>query len=487
MATREDVLMRLRNVLSNRFSKKTKELIDNTMIFGLGTFGSKIILFFLVPLYSSVLAAEEYSNADLIVSSMSLVYPIFSLGIEQSIIRFGLTDLDNRENVLHIAIDITIVGGSLFTFLVIAVNLFYHVPYIGFIIILYFSSSLSHILASYAKAKEQNKTYAINAVLSAGTLCISNILTLLVLKLGVFGYLISVIIRNVVSVLFLSICCGVIPSYFIGRNIVSLKHKMIGYSLPLVPNTVSWWITQLSDRYLVKFISGDFINGLYSMAYKIPSVFNLFVTIFSQAFSLSVFKQMDKEKDNNFSQIYKYYVAITFLSGSFIILLSRMFAGILLKKSFYQSWVYIPILILAYVIGNLQAYYGNLFAGLKLSRQVFKTTLLGAVTNILLNILLIPKFNAYGAAIATVFSYLVIYYARYFILKRIMAFEHNIILNTICILIMTMQIVLYEVDIPICYVFSFVLFFVYLIMFNKELKTLLHKIVKNTNLESKKN
>ena len=172
--------MRLKSTLKDSFSGRAAELISNTFIFAVGTIGSKIILFLLIPLYSSVLAADEFGNADLVISSMSLLYPLFSLGIEEAIIRYGLTQFNNRKSALRISVDITLVGGILFSLILLLVSSFYSIDHVALIIVIYFLSSLSSILASYAKVKEKNSIYTANALIKALTLCISNILFLVV-------------------------------------------------------------------------------------------------------------------------------------------------------------------------------------------------------------------------------------------------------------------------------------------------------------------
>lgn len=152
------------------------------------------------------------------------------------------------------------------------------------------------------------------------------------------------------------------------------------------------------------------------MAYRIPAIFNLLVGIFNAAFSVTAMKEYDMSDMKNgkmdgryFEKIYNQYIAVTFLFVTAVILISRMFAVLFLKKDFYDSWRYIPLLLCSYAIGNLQAYYTNLFSGMKKTKWISAAALMGAVTNVALNLYLIPKYQAYGAAVSTIASYFAVY------------------------------------------------------------------------------
>ena len=109
-----------------------------------------------------------------------------------------------------------------------------------------------------------------------------------------------------------------------------------------MPNSLSWWIIQMSDRYMLIFFCGAAINGLYSMAYKIPSIFNLIVSIFISAFGITAMKECDAKTEEGkydgsyFEQVYGHYLSLTFVAVVFIILLSRPIAFLILIDLQYK-------------------------------------------------------------------------------------------------------------------------------------------------------
>ena len=75
---------------------------------------------------------------------------------------------------------------------------------------------------------------------------------------------------------------------------------MIAYSAPLVLNAIGWWVNSASDRYVVTWLCGLAVNGIYSVGYKIPSIINVFQTIFNQAWFLSAVKEFDPQDKDGF-------------------------------------------------------------------------------------------------------------------------------------------------------------------------------------------
>lgn len=189
---------------------------------------------------------------------------------------------------------------------------------------------------------------------------------------------------------------------------------MTSYSKPLMVNSIAWWVNNASDRYMVVLFCGLAENGVYSVASKIPSILNIFQTIFNQAWTLSAVKDFDPEDKNGFfTNAYKAYNCMMVIICSGIIVFDKLLAKFLYAKAFYDAWKYVPWLTIAIVFGALSGYIGGFFSAVKDSRTFAKSTVYGAVTNVILNLILTPLMGAMGAAIATAASYLEVWILRY--------------------------------------------------------------------------
>lgn len=421
---------------------RNKELLKNTLIFGIGVFGSKLIQFLLIPLYSYYLTTTDYSISDTLTSTISLLTPLLTVGITTGVLRFTIGQVSHRKSILKFSLLVCLGGTVLLGLLVPVFNLFpkafgnygYLIP------VLYLTSSTKGMLSQYCKAIEKNIAYALDGIISSLTLTVGSILLISYFKMGIMGYILAIIISRCLSILYLTVVCKVPSTLYKSKIDKNLTRELLSYSLPIMPNDLSWWVIQMSDRYILIFFCGAALNGLYSMAYKIPSIFNMIVSIFITAFGISAMKECDTKTGDGkydgsfFEKVYQQYLSLTFVVVSLIILFSRPIAFFILKKEFYNSWIYIPLLLCSYAIGNLQAFYGSIYAGIKKTKVLFTSTLAGAAVNISLNFIMIPVFKAYGAAIATIISYIVVYIIRLHNIKKYVEmkhFERKIIISVI--------------------------------------------------------
>ena len=399
---------------------KTRELLNNTAIFGIGTIGAKAISYVLVPLYTIYLTTSEYSVSDTITSTVTMIIPLLTMGFNHAILRFVLGKAENEKTAVQFSIIISFLGTTILCALlpllnqITAYNGFaYYIPF------LFLFSALQTNFSHYCKAIEKNKIFASGGIVSALLLSGLSILLVAFLKMGIKGFLMANLITHFISSAYYFFTCKLWR--FLGRVDIDKEtvSDMLRYSLPLMPNDLFWWIIQMSDRYLVIYICGSAVNGIYAMAYKIPSIFNLVVSIFISAFSITAIKECEEQLTESgkmdgtyFSEVYSQYHMITFTTVTIVILLSKPLTVLLLKNDFFNAWRYIPLLLCAYAVGNLQAFYGSILSGIKHTKICTLSTLAAAITNIILNLILIPRYSAYGAAIATIISYIVVLVIR---------------------------------------------------------------------------
>ena len=196
---------------------------------------------------------------------------------------------------------------------------------------------------------------------------------------------------------------------------------MKDYSKPLLINNISWWISSASDRYIVTLMCGIAENGIYSVGYKIPSILNIFQTIFNQAWTISAVKDYDQEDSKGFFRdMYNYYNFGMIIVCSGLIVIARLLASVLYAKDFYFAWRYVPFLLIATLFGSLSGYIGGIFAAVKDTKIFAKSSIIGAGINIVFNILLILIMGPLGAALSTAISYIVTWGLRVYHVKRYM-------------------------------------------------------------------
>ena len=411
--------------------------IKNMSILTISNFVSKILVFLMLPLYRNVLTTQEYGTIDIISTTLNLSIPIFTLSISEAILRYTMEKNVKKEEVLKESLKV-IVKGFLILLVFSPITIFFKLPliYVVIFLIYYLTTAIANALSYYTKGTNNLKLLGISNIIRALLLVSLNCLMLLVLKLNIIGYYISLIVSDIIFILILLIPVLKNKQKRIKQN-NQLAKEMKSYSKPFIINSISWWINNASDKYLVLFFCGINLTGIYSIAYKIPSMLEVVQNIFSQAWQISAIKEYkSKEAEAFFSTMYKYYNFILIMTVLIILLFLKSISKILFAKEFYVAWKFVPFLLLAILFGALSGFLGSLYSANKDSKMYAKSTLIGAISNIILNLILIPIFNAYGAAIATFISYLVVWIIRVKNVKKYLELKIEHKKNTIIYLLL---------------------------------------------------
>lgn len=411
--------------------------IKNMSILTVSNFVSKILVFLMLPLYTNVLTTQEYGTIDIISTTINLSIPIFTLSISEAILRYTMEKNVIKEEVLKESLKV-IVKGFLILLSLSPLTTFLKLPlvYVVIFLIYYLTTAITSALSYYTKGTNNLKLLGISNIIRALLLVSLNCLMLLVLKLNIIGYYISLIVSDIIFIIILLIPVLKSKQKRIKQN-HQLAKEMKSYSKPFIINSISWWINNASDKYLVLLFCGINITGIYSIAYKIPSMLEVVQNIFSQAWQISAIKEYkSKEAEAFFSTMYKYYNFILIMTVLIILLFLKSISKILFAKEFYVAWKFVPFLLLAILFGALSGFLGSLYSANKDSKMYAKSTLIGAISNIILNLILIPIFNAYGAAIATFISYLVVWIIRVKNVKKYLELKIEHKKNTIIYLLL---------------------------------------------------
>ncbi len=391
-----------------------KKLFSNTLILGIGTFSSKVLTILLMPLYTSFLTNGEYGIVDLLVQAANLLIPLVSLGMNTAVLRFGMDGETDRRTVLSTGLAVDLIGFGIF---LLFAPLLAMIPqfrqYTVWIYIFVFSSMLHYLFAYFVKTLQKVRLFAVCSVIGTAITLLLDVLFLAVLKIGVVGYMLAIILADVTCTLLLFIF-GKIHQYIRPAQIKrEVTRAMLKYSIPLIPTTALWWVTDVSDRYMVAWIIDEAANGLYAVSYKIPNLLILISGIFMDAWQMSVLTEKSRlERQKFFSNIFTMYQSLIFVCGSLLIVFSKVITRVLVADSFYASWQYMPTLVLATALSCLVTFLGTIYVVEKQSKHTLRDTLIGTIFNVIGNFFLIRWMGVQGAAVSTALSYGLVFLIR---------------------------------------------------------------------------
>ncbi len=411
--------------MGNRY----RNLATNTVLLAVSTFSSKLLVFFLLPLYTRVLSPDSFGRADMLVQTANLLLPVVSIGIMHAVVRFGLDKHYSRRSVFTTGSVVLFVGLCVFA---CTIPLLSQVSYIGEyapILLLYTAISLLRSLFSqFVRTQHYLRLYALDGLLSTIFNIIFNVVFLVTLQLDVLGYLLAVVVADALSCLFLFSVAGLHRFFrFSALNKTAAK-AMLLYALPLIPNQMFWWITNVSDRFFITIYLGEAENGLYAASYKIPTIISIASTIFIEAWQLSsVSENNPLKRQHFFSDVFSGLQALCFVAAAGLILVCRYIMMIFVDVAYFEAWRYIPILIMATIFSCFVSFMGSIYMVEKRSMVTLITMLAGAGSNVALNIILIPEYGVYGAALATVASYLIVFVIRAINTRRYIKLRLNVV------------------------------------------------------------
>lgn len=406
--------------------KKYKQLLSNTLLFAIGNLGSKLVLFFLVPLYTHYLSKGHYGTIDLIETIVSITIPIISIVIFDAVLRFTLVETVSHQSVILNAFIIYAVG-SCISFISLPLLYGYDrlLPWKWFVLSLVLIGMGNQISLTYIRVIN-TRLFVFLGLLQTLLLTLFNILFLVLLNWNVKGYLLATLLAQVIVF---------IIAFFKGKVFSDLREatfnkklflEMISYSFPLILNNISWWIVQSSDRIMVDIFIGSTALGLYAVAGKIPSLINVFTSIFSQAWTISSITEYESEQEVGFySTTFSYMTFGVFTFCSILLIVIKPFMMLYVSPDFFESWRFVPFLLVSATFSTVSSFFGSIYGALKKSVQVTLSTLLSSILNIVLNLLLIPRLGVHGAVLATCVSYIFIAVYRMLNTQRYFSFKIN--------------------------------------------------------------
>lgn len=397
---------------------KYKKLATNTLIFAIGTFSSKVLSFLLMPFVTRMLKTGDYGSADLIQQTANVLIPIVFLQINSAALRFALDKEANKADVFTVGIRTTIKG--FFVFLLFAypislikINDFHLGDYIILIYVFVLVSGTRQLCQQFVRGCGHVKTFAIDGIIATATTLLFNVVFLGPLHWGVTGYVVAIIASDACSIIFFFVSQKLWRFVKIKGVDRTLSRSMLKYSVPLMPTIILWWIINVSDRYMVTYFIDSSANGLYTAASKIPNFVIMFSSIFIDAWQLSAVDEYNNEDTANFfTKIFRIYSGGIFAIASALIIFCQLLTKILVAKNYYDSWEFVPVLVMATSMSCLVNFLASVYMAEKKSIMAMVTALTGAVANVVLNLILIPRMGAIGAAVATVISFIVVFVTR---------------------------------------------------------------------------
>ena len=450
---------------------KEKQLLNNTKIVSIGKIATQLITFLLLPVYTAVLTKEEYGVVDLLNTLVNLVFPIITLQIEQGVFRY-LVDYREEKNKQKEVI--TSVFRFIIRQLIVYIIIFLifsrwiNNPYKYFLVANILVTMFTSILLQICRGLGDNKKYAFGSFLVGAFTVILNVLFIVVFKWGAYGMLSATFCANLISILYLIFSKKIYKYIEQKKYNKNLLRELLKYSIPLVPNIISWWIVDASDRSLISFFLGIGQNGIYSAANKFSAVFmtvyNIFNITWTESASINI---NSKEKDEFFNKIFDF--TIRFFGTASLVIIATMpgVFSILINKKFAEAYNQIPILMIAAIFNVLVSFIGSIYVAKKATKEIAKTSIGAAIINVIINVILIKHIGLYAASISTLIAYMLMFIYRLIDSKKYVKLKIDKKLILSLIIMLSISILIYFTKYKSLKIINAVFVYIYAIIINK--------------------
>lgn len=407
-----------RNILS-----RGKELIKNTAIVAVGKVCTKFLSFFLLPFYTAVLSTEEYGIVDLFNTYVSLLLPIIVFQIEDALFRF-LVDVrqkdEEKKKVISTVFFFALFQSVIFIIVFSLISMLLSIQYGYYLLLNVIVSIFSGALLQLARGLGNNFTYAFGSFLTAFVAILLNIVLVLLFHMGADGLFITAFVSNFIGSIYIVWKEKVYRMIHFRSFDKRYLKEMLAYSLPLVPNYLSWWIIGASDKSVVNWFLGISQNGILSVSQKFSTAYTSFYSIFNLTWteSASVHRD-DMDSERFYSQIIDIAFRVLTCVCMGIIAIIPIVFPYMVNKNFAQAYYQIPIYMLSSLLYSVIGIFSVVYVAYKRTGQIAKTSAIAAVLNLIVNIGLIRYIGLYAAAISSVAAYGIMLLIRYFDIQKI--------------------------------------------------------------------
>lgn len=397
---------------------RTKKLIQNSIIFTLGNIGSKLITFIMVPLYTYIFSKSEYGEIDVLITTVNLFLPIITLSIFDSVFRFSMDKKENKSAILSSGLMVTVIL-SLVAIIFIPLLSFWHIRFGIYFTLILIIMSIFTLIQNFARAIGHSKVYATAGIINGLTFAILNIIFLFILKLGIKGYFISYVISLFVAIIYISLMIKIWNYIDVRSFSIENTIKMLKYSIPLIPNSLAWWLTNDASRFFILAYVGVTGNGIFAVANKIPSLLNMMFNIFTQAWQISAVEEYDSsDSDSYYSSIFNTLMSYLFLIVGCILIIIKPLLNTVVSSNYTDVWEYVPVLLFSATFSNLSGFLGTVFLAAKKTTGLFTTTGIGMIVNVLFSWILTSKIGIIGTSLGGAIGFLVVMIIRLHTIKK---------------------------------------------------------------------
>lgn len=396
---------------------RQKDLAKNTAILTVGKVCTQCISFFLLPLYTAILSAEDYGTFDLFVTYATLLLPLINWQLDQGLFRFMLDyrgNKDEQKKLFSTLLLSSTAQNIIYVILFICIEPFLKIENAYFLLLYVVLQVYNALFLQFVRGLGYSIKYTIASFISASATTVLNVIALVFLRMGLQGLFVSTLTAQLLTLIYLVVSSRS-WEYFSLKNARIGTFKKVGtYSIPLIPNNLAWWVVNASDRTIISHVLGTAANGIYSVANKFPNVFINFYNILNLSWTETVSLHYNDEDRDEFLTDTMTSLVKLFVAACLEIVACMPFVfPIMVNAKYNAAYNQILILMYAMLFRVLVGLYSCVYVAQKNAKKIAYTSISAAIINITVDLILINKIQVFAASLSTLVAFLSMFIVRY--------------------------------------------------------------------------
>lgn len=412
-----------------------KKFVKSSGIYFLGSILSKLIAFFMLPIYTKYLSPSEFGEYDLSLAYITfftyLFYPDIWVGVMKYILYkkdiANIKEEDKNFKIISTGFFLFFVC-TIFYLLFFFIFLFYKdINFPNLLIFLGFFTSLQCMYAYILRALDKNFYFVVSGIVET---IVYSIITFVLLYFFEFKYealLIGIIFGKIIAIGLME-KYNPIAKYIRFNNFDFLFFKtLFKFSFPLIFNSLAWWFAAVYGRILIASELSLDENGYYAIALKFALILGLITACFKMAWQeISFSKNLDKKGNSIFySNACYQYLKFMIIGVILILPIIKLLFPFFINSKFIESLNYIPGALFGAIIYGFNDFLTSIINTINKNKYLSICTIIGAIINIILLNIFISKFGV----MAVIYSYIICYTVICFLIIAVINLSFKIELN----------------------------------------------------------
>ena len=389
-----------------------------------------------IPIITKSFTTAEYGMWAQVNTTIALVPNIANLGLPYTMVRFLSAEKDKEKikDSFYPMISLTFISTIIICLLfLIFGNTIANALFNGSMQVLYITTAISFfacmnlMLISFFRTFKQMKRYSLFLVLQ------SYIGVFVSIYLTYAGYNIETVVLGLLTgyvAVFIMMAFLIVKYLGIGIGKWSNLKEQLAFALPTIPSNVSSWVVDSSDKYVIGILIGSVAVGCYSPGYALGSILLMFLSPFAVLLPAVLPEHYEKgdirEVDKYLSYSMKYYLLLTVPAAVGMSVLSKPLLYIITTPEIaLGGYMVTPFVCLGAIFMGMYGITNNILILEKNTMILGKLWIVVAISNIVLNLLLVPYLNILGAAIATLICYILAFAVTAIASKKTMRLPFN--------------------------------------------------------------